>query len=354
MDSVQTQSAAKAMPFRFTGNGGEYFRIWIVNLFLSIITLGIYSAWAKVRRNRYFYGNIRLGNAGFDYLADPKAILRGRLIAVGVFGVYSVVTNVWPLSAFAFMLAFMVAAPWVIVGALRFRARNTAFRNVRFNFTGSYGEAIKVFILWPLLIVFTLGFIFPYVDYRQKKLIVANSAYGVTPFTFDGRPGAFYKIYGKALLFVLAMIAVLTIGTASTAGMVKASVSPEGGLNTAAVVMPIVMGIFMSAMYLFLFAFIGARVSNAVYNNTRLEGHALQSTLRARDLFWLYLSNTLGIVFTLGLFIPWAQVRMARYRAERMQFLPQGDLERFVAASQAKVGSTGEEVGEMFDLGVAI
>ena len=85
MNAVQTQSAAQAMPFRFTGNGGEYFRIWIVNLFLSIITLGIYSAWAKVRRNRYFYGNTRLGNAGFDYLADPKAILRGRLIAVAVF-----------------------------------------------------------------------------------------------------------------------------------------------------------------------------------------------------------------------------------------------------------------------------
>ncbi len=32
--------------FRFTGNGGEYFRIWIVNLMLTIVTLGIYSAWA--------------------------------------------------------------------------------------------------------------------------------------------------------------------------------------------------------------------------------------------------------------------------------------------------------------------
>lgn len=354
MDPVQTQSAAKAMPFRFTGNGGEYFRIWIVNLFLSIITLGIYSAWAKVRRNRYFYGNTRLGNAGFDYLADPKAILRGRLIAVAVFAVYSAVTTFWPLTTFAFMLAFMIAAPWVIVGALRFRARNTAFRNVRFNFTGTYGEAVKVFILWPLLIVLTLGFIFPYVDYRQKKLIVANSAYGTTPFTFSARVGEFYKIYGKALLFVLVMIAVLAIGTASMAEMVKASVSPEGGANVAAMVVPIVMGIFMSAMYLFLFAFIGARVSNAVYSNTRLEGHGLRSSLRARDLFWLYLTNTLGIVFTLGLFIPWAQVRMARYRADRTQFVPQGDLERFVAASQANVRSTGEEMGEMFDLGVAI
>ncbi len=354
MNAVQTQSTAQAMPFRFTGKGGEYFRIWIVNLFLSIITLGIYSAWAKVRRNRYFYGNTRLGNAGFDYLADPKAILKGRLIAVGVFVVYSVVTNIWPLAVFPFMLVFMAVVPWIIVRALVFRARNTAFRNVRFNFTGTTGEAVKVFVLWPLLMIFTLGLIFPYIDYRQKKLMVANSAYGTTPFTFNAGPGAFYKIYGKALLFVLAMLAVIAALTAATAGMLKGSVSPEGGANMAALAVPVVMGLFMSAMYLFLFAFIGARISNVAYNATRLEGHALRSSLRARDLFMLYLTNTLGIVFTLGLFIPWAQVRMARYRAEHMQFLPQGDLERFVAASQAKVASTGEEIGEMFDLGVAI
>ncbi len=32
----------------FHGSAGEYFRIWIVNLCFSVITLGICSAWAKV------------------------------------------------------------------------------------------------------------------------------------------------------------------------------------------------------------------------------------------------------------------------------------------------------------------
>jgi len=40
--------------FYFTGKGGEYFRIWIVNICLTILTLGIYSAWATVRTRRYF------------------------------------------------------------------------------------------------------------------------------------------------------------------------------------------------------------------------------------------------------------------------------------------------------------
>jgi len=36
--------------FVFHGTGREYFKIWIVNLVLTIATLGIYAAWAKVRR----------------------------------------------------------------------------------------------------------------------------------------------------------------------------------------------------------------------------------------------------------------------------------------------------------------
>ena len=46
--------ATSIEPFRFTGTAREYFGIWIVNILLTIVTLGIYSAWAKVRRMRYF------------------------------------------------------------------------------------------------------------------------------------------------------------------------------------------------------------------------------------------------------------------------------------------------------------
>src|SRR5690348_14861168 len=55
--------------FEFHGDAREYFRIWIVNLALGIVTLGIYSAWARVRTQRYFYANTRLAGAPFDYQA---------------------------------------------------------------------------------------------------------------------------------------------------------------------------------------------------------------------------------------------------------------------------------------------
>jgi Zn-dependent protease with chaperone function len=70
--------------FEFKGNGSEYFRIWVVNILLSVVTLGIYSAWAKVRRKQYFYGNTRVNGAGFEYLGSPAKILKSRLIVGGL------------------------------------------------------------------------------------------------------------------------------------------------------------------------------------------------------------------------------------------------------------------------------
>src|ERR1700761_2385520 len=80
-------------PFEFQGSGGEYFKIWIVNLALSIITLGIFSAWAKVRTRRYFLGNTVLAGHSFDYHGQPLRILLGRIIALVLLGGYSLSVN---------------------------------------------------------------------------------------------------------------------------------------------------------------------------------------------------------------------------------------------------------------------
>ena len=81
---AESSLSTKTYDFSFTGNGYEFFKIWIVNLALTILTLGIYSAWAKVRTNRYFYSHFQLDGEGFEYHAKPLEILKGRLIAVGL------------------------------------------------------------------------------------------------------------------------------------------------------------------------------------------------------------------------------------------------------------------------------
>mgnify|MGYP000480286921 FL=1 len=80
----------------FNGKATEFFGIWIVNVLLTIVTLGIYSAWAKVRTHQYFYGNTKIGDDHFSYLATPIQILKGRIIAVAVLVTYMVLSSTMP------------------------------------------------------------------------------------------------------------------------------------------------------------------------------------------------------------------------------------------------------------------
>ncbi len=112
--------------FTFIGSGGEYFRIWIVNLLLSIITLGIYSAWAKVRRERYFCAHTLLAGSPFNYHGKAMAILKGRILAVLIVIGFNVVGQFAPTYSLLFLPVFLIAVPWAVRTSLRFKAANTS------------------------------------------------------------------------------------------------------------------------------------------------------------------------------------------------------------------------------------
>src|SRR5690606_14667469 len=143
----------------FTGSGGEYFRIWVVNLLLSIVTIGVYSAWAKVRRQRYFHRNTYLAGSAFDYHARPLPILVGRIIAIAGLVAFIVATELEPFVALALVLAYLLALPWVVHRALRFRHANTSWRGIRFGFLGTVGQAYRALMLPVLawILVLALG-----------------------------------------------------------------------------------------------------------------------------------------------------------------------------------------------------
>ncbi|HHE74335.1 MAG TPA: DUF898 domain-containing protein, partial [Desulfobacteraceae bacterium] len=202
-ESSQEGDGVSKVPFEFSGSGSEYFKIWLVNIILSVITIGIYSAWAKVRRKQYFYGSTKLFGSSFEYLADPVKILKGRLIVVGFFILYSALSNLLPLVSGIMSLVFILILPWLIVRSLVFNARNSALKNVRFGFKGSIKEAVKVYILWPLAAALTLGALSPYVFFRQKKFVVENTVYGRTAFVFTATAREYYRIFFGALIPII-------------------------------------------------------------------------------------------------------------------------------------------------------
>ena len=340
---------APASPFQFTGKAGEYFKIWIVNILLTILTLGIYSAWAKVRRKRYFYGNTLLQESAFEYLAEPMQILKGRLIAFAIFVVYLVVTSMVPPVAPVLGLAFMAVLPWLVVKAHAFNARYSAYRNIRFDFRANYGEAVGVYIGLALLAGITLGLAYPYYAYRRSRFVMAHSGYGITPFTFSAPAKAFYMIYLKAVL-----IAILGGVVASViVGMLQAGLAAGEPGKVPAYVMTL-FPVFVIVVFLWVWVYIKTASANLVWSNTALERHRLRSTLKTSKMLWLYITNALAIALSLGLMIPWAQIRTTRYRLENMAVLTAGDLDGFVASQREGVASAGEEIADFFDFDVGI
>ncbi len=197
-------------PFEFHGTGTEYFKIWIVNVILSMITLGIYSAWAKVRRKQYFYGSTRLQDSSFEYLADPVKILKGRIII----------------------------GSGLVIGA------------------GFFLPPVSVFI----------GIIF----------------------------------------------------------------------------------------YLYLFAYFSTKYTNLLYNSTSLSVHQFKADMLPMEYLVIVITNTLGMVVTLGIFYPWAQVRTLCYKLEHMKLAPSGELNNFIAQEQKQVSALGDEAGDFFDMDIGL
>src|SRR5665213_1214024 len=119
------EAVPKEYPLEFTATAGEYFRIWIVNLALSVATLGIYSAWAKVRRKRYFHGCTHIDGDSFEYRGRPIPILKGRILAVAVAGTVYAVLHFTPLWFPAVLLAAVFVVPLLLVRSFAFNAHNT-------------------------------------------------------------------------------------------------------------------------------------------------------------------------------------------------------------------------------------
>jgi uncharacterized membrane protein YjgN (DUF898 family) len=346
--AIPFASDPRPEPFHFSASGSEYFRIWIVNLLLTIVTLGIYSAWAKVRRLRYFYGSTQLAGSAFEYHGQPLQILKGRLIAVAILIPYFVVAALFPPWDALFVIAFLVALPFLVVKSRLFGMRMTSWRNIRFDFTGTYGAAARVYLGLMVLVVITFGLAAPYWTYARQKFLIGQTRLGATQFDFRAHSSDYYvAIILGGLVVVGGLVAGLLLAIAF------GNDTPIAGLPgfdlRSIIVIPIV-----GLAYLFGFAVMNARIRNAAFDNTYVGSHKLSCKLRAPQLFWLYLTNALAAVATLGLLIPWAQVRLMRYQLSSMQVYVSGNLDEFVGMQQSQVAATGQEVGDLLDVDMGL
>jgi uncharacterized membrane protein YjgN (DUF898 family) len=266
---------------RFHGRASSLFGIHIVNVFFTLLTLGLYYFWAKARVRRYVFGQTEFDGDRFLFEGRGLEMLLGFVKAVVVFGLPLAALNYVPpflevgravtvatsLAAYGLVL---VLIPVARSGARRYRLSRTSWRGIRLSFRGRTLEFVRVFVGGALLSAITLGLYYPAFVVRNHGFLTRHSYVGGARFDFDGR--------GPDLLVDFLYAVLLTL---PTLGLVW-------------------------------FWFVAAK-RRYLWQHTRLGEARFQSTITGGRLLRLKLGNLALIVVTLGLGWPLASVRTARF-----------------------------------------
>ncbi|MBZ2209879.1 YjgN family protein [Massilia soli] len=331
--------------FSFTGSGSEYFRIWIVNLFLSVVTLGVYSAWAKVRRLQYFDRNTQLAGASFDFDGDPKAILRGRVLAVALLAAYHYAFGFSLAVGLAVVTLLLIALPFMMRGALRFRLRNTRYRGLRFNFSGS-GRGAYAAYLPPVLLffapaallaidptgavvgVFLLGYLaWPLMHGAMKRYQHRHLEFGSQRASFDIKKRKFFRPYLAVVGLWIAAVIIISLAVTGATFAIASGSGPELAAYAQLAAALALIYVF----YLVAGPYVQVRVGNMVWSGTSFPGITISSHLKARGYVRLQSVNALLTVLSVGLYRPFAVVRAYEYRLAHMTVQTHDNFERIAA-----------------------
>jgi uncharacterized membrane protein YjgN (DUF898 family) len=342
----------------FTGSGVEYFRIWAANLLLTLLTVGVYSAWGKVRRARWFCQNTRLLGHAFDYHGRPLAILRGRAIALALFLLYSFGFQFSRNAALVAAGALAAAGPWLLLSALRFRLGNTSWRGLRFGFEGTPGEAYRValppLVLWlGIALAAPLGqfglaaaggallsLTWPWLHHRLKAWQHGRTRYGSLRFSFEPALRGFYGAYLVAGAVALAGVI--------PAGAVMVPLFRGGDVLIAGWVLGYAV---LAWSYLVVWPCLAARLQVTVWTHTSAPLVAFRTDVRAWPFVKLAVRVGLLTLVTAGLYWPFAAVALARYRLECLELCPSGSLDAVLAgAAGPQRSAAGEGAADLFGL----
>jgi uncharacterized membrane protein YjgN (DUF898 family) len=383
--AMPTATMRRELEIRFTGSGSEYFRIWIVNLLLTLVTLGIYYPWAKVRRLKYFHGNTLVGGQPMGFHADPKKMLRGYLLVVVMLVLYSVAGNFSPLAGLVAFVIVTAIWPALLKSSMQFRLANTSWRGLRLRFRGSVGGAYAAMLplFVPALvivaavtaipdtkqppdwyfIVFSATMLLalvlaPWLWWNLKKYQHDHYAYGPEQTALGAGVGSFYGVFLKTFgVTLLGFVVFSVIAGAVVAATVGAAVF---GGNRPNPIFAIVIGVVffavgMLAMQLVPRPYFTSRMQNLLWSRTASTNIGFASRLRFWPLFGLTLKNWLLVVITLGLYWPFAAIAVARMRLEAVRLLFDIDPQTLADQARAAEGeAAGDAAGDLFGLDIGL
>ena len=375
-----------AHPLEFTGSGGEYFRVWIVNVLLSIVTLGIYTPWARRRTAQYFYGHTLVAGSPLEFTAQQRKMVMGFVLLMLITIAYQLAVNTGQDTAVGlFLLSGALLAPYIWASAMRFRLGATRWRGLRLQFTASWKE---VYIAsWPVFALalvwfcvffgmqmlspelaqaleaaeeegakralpsFTpamgglllLGLVltvlcFIRLEYNYKSLLVLRAQVGAERGRWKPVYMDFVKVWlATVAVFILCVVLISTvIGVlaGSSIALLAATSDKLGFWMFVVIFVAIIGGMFL----LFLAsaparAYREARMFQLLWNNTGLSHVArFKCHLKSGRYVGLRLKNMLFTLLTLGLYRPFARVSEYRMKLESVTLHVKGGVDQVAGA----------------------
>ncbi|MBI3148029.1 MAG: DUF898 domain-containing protein [Betaproteobacteria bacterium] len=371
-DSEQTPAppAGRAAKIEFIGSAGEYARIWYVNRILSLLTLGIYSAWAKVRQRQYLASHTLIDGVPLVYEGRPLPILYGRLLAFAILGVAWGLQTLFPWARPAVVIVMILAAPWFVLSTLAFNARNHSWRGLHFHFTGSFRQAAKAvypLLVWPAsaLAFWALGqlgtnrlsevweywvplliyaLLFPWTAAAIVCLKFDGLRLGDARVTLGAKPrdinALHYRVGGRRFMKLL-------LGGVVVCGLIAPRLGPEFGGAMTTVVLLIYVALASG--------YVGARGFNLILHRLCLADRLrFRSALSLETHARLFLRNALLTVATLGLAAPWCQIKVREARLQAVTIYVDGSLDEFFKSPTRNESAVGESLSEGLGLDLSL
>ena len=391
-------SRIQTLPIEFTGSGSEYFRIWIVNLLLILVTLSLYTPWARARKLRYFHGNTLVDGHPLAFHGDPKKMFRGYLLVGAMVVVYSLAGQFSPTAGLIAFLILALVWPALLKSSLQFRLANTSWRGLRFRFTGSVRgayaallpllvptaiflgltgmidpeqqEAPPAWFEWAMLSVFPLMLLVgPWLWWRFKKYQHDHYAYAGLETQFKASLGSFFGVFLKTVgvTFASMLVGGLLVGIVAAIGAAVAIAMgfSQAGLGDLMQNKGLVFLLLFLAVPLFALGVIAiygvwipyfaARMQNLVWSKTGSREFRFQSDLTFRSALKLTIKNWLLIGLTLGLYWPFAAVAMTRLKLQAIAVLSRVDPQTLIGRARTHEGeAAGDAAGDLFGVDIGL
>lgn len=344
----------------------ELFGIYLMNLVLMVLTLGIYRFWAKTRIRRFLWGNVEILGDRLEYTGTGKEMFLGFLVVfflilMPLFGGLAFLDQALAgehEELRAGLGLVQIIAIVFLVGVALFRARR--YRLTRTHWRGIYGGQTGSSVKYGLmglasyvLVAPTLGLAWPACSVWLTRYEMNNTWIGDEQPEFNPSVKKLYRLFmvpwligaTSMGLFMFAIFSVLgDLGTSLEGGA-----NPDPEATAAAAGFVAVAYLLMIPAMLAILWYRGKAYSHFIAS-TRFHGHGLSSAITGMGFMWLTISNMLLIVFTLGLGVPFTYKRVLTFVERKVGLVGDGDFSALLQSTQEKP-TRGEGLADAFDIG---